>query len=137
MFLQPKRYKYKKLKKCYLKNQMLETKLNKLNFGSSGLKILESIKMPASQLEMIRQIINRTMNRKGKLWISLFPVISVTSKPTENRMGKGKGNVSFWVIPIKAGTVLFELQGISKQESFLVFKKVQKKLSFKTKIVYR
>lgn len=137
MFLQPKRYKYKKLKKRFLRQQLIETKLNKLNFGFFGLKTLESILVSASQLEMMRQLINRTMNRKGKLWILLFPSVPVTSKPTENRMGKGKGNVSFWVAPVKAGTVLFEIQGISKQESFLVLKKLQKKLSFKTKIIFR
>lgn len=137
MFLQPKRNKYKKLKKCFLKNQKIETKLNKLCFGLYGLKILESIKISASQLEMIRQLVNRGMSRKGKLWICIFPAIPITSKPTENRMGKGKGNVSYWVSPIKAGTVLFEIQGISKQESFIVLKKLQKKLGFKTKIIFR
>lgn len=137
MLLQPKRYKYKKLKKRYLRQQLIETKLNKLSFGFCGLKTLESTILSASQLEMIRQLINRGINRKGKLWILLFPSISVTSKPIENRMGKGKGNVSHWITPIKAGTMLFELQGISKQESYLILQKMQKKLSFKTKIVFR
>jgi len=137
MLLQPKRTKHKKLKKKYLSNQILETKVYNLHFGNLGLKILESTKMSASQLEMMRYTITRGMQRKGKLWINLFPSIPVTSKPTENRMGKGKGSTSYWVIPIKAGTMLFELQGISKQEGFIVLKRVQKKLSFKTKIISR
>ena len=137
MLLQPKKTKYKKLKKKYLRNQLLETKVNSLCFGTLGLKILESKKMSASQLEMIRHTIIRGMNRRGKIWIKLFPSIPVTAKPTENRMGKGKGSVSFWSIPIKAGTVLFEIQGISSQEGFLILKRVQRKLSIKTKNILK
>jgi len=137
MLFQPRKIKYKKLKKCFLRKQCIETKVNKLKFGTIGLKFLESTKISAAQLEMLRQIINRAINRKGKVWIRLFPMIPVSSKPTENRMGKGKGAIKYWVLPIKAGTVLFELQGLSVQEATLALTKVKRKLSNKTKIIFK
>merc|ERR1711879_496799 len=124
MLFQPKRTKFKKLKKRFLKQQAIETKLNILKFGIIGLKFLESTKISSTQLEMCRQTINRSINRKGKLWIRLFPTIPVSSKPTENRMGKGKGAIKFWILPIKAGTLLFELQGLSVQQSSFAFNKI-------------
>lgn len=135
--LQPKKYKYKKLKKRYIRNQKLETKANNLKFGSAGLKILESGKFTAKKIETLRQTINRFLNRKGKIWIRVFPDIPVSAKPSENRMGKGKGNIDRWVSFMKAGTMLFEIHGVSIQRSKIALQKAQKKIFLKTKLVFR
>ena len=92
MLLQPKKTKFKKLKKNYLSHN-LETKSYKLINGFIGLKAVESIRLTARQIEAVRKCVNRELGRKGKVWINIFPHIPVTSKPSENRMGKGKGSV--------------------------------------------
>ena len=110
MLLQPKRTKFKKFKKNYLSHK-IETKSYKLNNGFIGLKALESIRITSRQIEAVRKCVNRDLGRKGKVWINIFPHIPVTSKPSENRMGKGKGSVDYWCAPVKIGTVLFEICG--------------------------
>jgi large subunit ribosomal protein L16 len=135
MFLQPKRTKHKKLKKKYLTN-LLATNGFTLNFGKFGIKALEATRLTARQIESVRQTINRQLSRKGKVWITIFPHIPVTSKPTENRMGKGKGSVDFWCAPVKAGKVIFELGGnVSELEAKAALKKGCAKLPIKTTIV--
>lgn len=134
MFLQPKRSKYKKLRKGTLAR--LEFRANKLQFGTIGLKAVESGTISARQIEAARQSINRKIKRKGKLWIRIFPSIPVTQKPTAVRMGKGKGSVNHWVAKVGAGTVLFELCGISNFVSISALKTGSAKLSLKTKVIY-
>ena len=111
MFLQPKKFKYKKIKKGKLVK--LEFKSNKLIFGDIGLKAKNSGLLHARHIEACRQAISRKIKRKGKLWIRIFPDLPVSSKPTESRMGKGKGSVSHWVARVRGGTVLFEICGIT------------------------
>lgn len=135
MFLQPKKYKYKKQKKTYLAN-LLTTKSSRLKFGNYGIKAQEATRLTAKQIESVRQTVNRQLSRKGKLWITIFPHIPVTSKPTENRMGKGKGAVDFWCAPVKAGTILFELGGnVSGVEAKIALKKGCSKLPIKTTVI--
>ena len=135
MFLQPKRTKYKKLKKVYL-TKLLATSCYKLQFGNFGIKVLEATKLTAKQIESIRQTVNRQLNRKGKVWVRVFPHIPVTSKPTENRMGKGKGSVDYWCAPIKAGTILFEVGGnVPSVKIIEALKKGCSKLQVRTRIV--
>ena len=134
MLLQPKKTKYKKTKKGKLPK--LNFKSNKLKFGVIGLKSMESGTISSRQLEAARQAINRKMKRKGKLWIRIFPSIPVTQKPTAVRMGKGKGAVNHWVAKVGAGTVLFELCGISNFVSISALKTGSAKLSLKTKVIY-
>ena len=105
MLLLPKKTKYRKFKKRFFRSQHVETKSNFLNFGCVGLKSQESSKITARQIEAVRQCINRNLQRKGKIWVKIFSYIPVTAKPTENRMGKGKGNVSHWVSFIKSGCI--------------------------------
>lgn len=137
MLLQPKRTKYRKLKKRYLTNQLVETKNNKLKFGCFGIKILKATRLTARQIESTRQSINRYLKRNGKLWITIFPHIPITKKPTENRMGKGKGNVEFWSVPIKAGTVIFELEGnISPVKAEIALNRGRSKMPVKSKVVF-
>ena len=93
MLLQPRQFKHRKLKKRYINNQLIETKSNTLRYGRIGLKALAATRLTARQIEAVRQCVNRNLARKGKIWITVFPSIPVTSKPTENRMGKGKKEV--------------------------------------------
>jgi large subunit ribosomal protein L16 len=136
MLLQPKKLKFKKLKKNYLKN-CLETKSFELRQGTVGLKALSSMRITSRQIEAVRQCINRDLGRSGKIWINVFPQIPVTKKPTENRMGKGKGSISFWCVPIKTGTLLFEIAGVSNMMAKRALVKGGNKLPFKTKIIIR
>lgn len=130
MFLQPKRSKFKKLRKGKLSN--LEFKSNKLKFGTIGLKAAESGTITARQIEAARQSITRKINRKGKLWIRLFPSIPVTLKPIEVRMGKGKGSVNFWAARVAGGSVIFELCGVTRNTALAAFRTGGAKLPIKT-----
>ena len=136
MLLQPKKIKYKKVKKNYLKNN-LETRACLLHQGSIGLKATESIRLTSRQIEAVRQCVNRELGRRGKIWINIFPHIPVSAKPTENRMGKGKGAISYWCAPIKIGTILFEITGVPLLKAKQALLKGSNKLPIKTKIILR
>ena len=132
MFLQPKKSKYKKLRKGKLTK--LNFRNNKLLFGSIGIKALESGIISSRQIEAARQAISRRIQRKGKIWIRIFPSYPVTKKPIEVRMGKGKGAVNYWAAKVSGGTVLFELEGISNNIAMSAFKTGGAKLPVKTGI---
>ena len=134
MLLLPKRSKYKKVKKGKLKK--FEFKSNNLKFGTIGLKSIESGIISARQIEAARQAIVRKTNRKGKLWIRIFPNLPITNKPKEVRMGKGKGSVSFWASRISGGKMLFEMCGISNKIAILAFRTGGAKLPVKTQIIF-
>ena len=135
MFLQPKKTTFRKYKKSFLKKTP-SSKINCLKFGDFGLKILNSFRLTAKQLESLRQCINRELKREGKLWFRVFPHIPVTKQPTENRMGKGKGTVEFWSLSVRAGCVLLEVGGSVKESKALsALKKAQAKLPVKSVIV--
>jgi large subunit ribosomal protein L16 len=131
MFLQPKKVKYKKIKKGKLVKFSYN---NNLNFGTLGLKALESGFISARQLESARQAMARKIKKKGKLWIKIYPNLPITKKPTEVRMGKGKGNVSHWVAKIKGGSVLFEVCGINRKTAIKAFRTGGAKLPIRTQI---
>jgi len=134
MLLQPKKTKYKKQKKNYLINN-IETRACKLNHGSIGLKATQSLRLTSRQIEAVRQCVSRELGRKGKIWVNIFPHISVSAKPTENRMGKGKGAISYWCSPVKIGTILFEITGVPILKAKLALIKGGNKLPIKTKII--
>jgi large subunit ribosomal protein L16 len=119
MFLQPRKTKYKKLRKGKLPR--LEYKSTVLKFGVVGLKAAESGTISAKQLEAARQAINRKLNRKGKIWIRIFPNYPITKKPIEVRMGKGKGSVNYWAAKVGGGAVLFEICGVNLQKAISAF----------------
>ena len=133
MWLQPKKTKYKKMQKGKLSK--LNYRSNTLKFGSIGLKATKSGTLSSRHIEAARQAIVRKLDRKGKLWIRVFPTIPITAKPTEVRMGKGKGSVSHWSVKVSAGTVLFETYGIAKITAITAFKTGGAKLPVKTKIL--
>ena len=131
MLLQPKKVKYKKIKKGKLVKYSYK---NNLDFGTIGLKALESGLISSRQIEAARQAIVRKMKKKGKIWIKIFPSLPITKKPTEVRMGKGKGSVSHWVARVKGGSVLFEVCGINKKTAIKAFRTGSAKLPVKTQI---
>ena len=133
MLLQPKKTKYKKIQKGKLSK--FNFRSNKLKFGSIGLKATKSGTISSRQIEAARQAIVRKLSRKGKLWIRVFPTVPITAKPTEIRMGKGKGAFSHWSAKINAGTVLFEVYGISQNVAITAFKTGGAKLPIKTMIL--
>ena len=128
----PRKIKYKKTKKGKLVK--LEFKSNNLKFGTIGLKAAESGIINSRQIEAARQAIVRRLKRKGKIWIRIFPYLPVTSKPTGIRMGKGKGQISYWGARVRGGTTLFEICGVNFSTVFTALQTGGAKLPIKTKI---
>ena len=89
----------------------IEPKTNLLKFGTHGIQALEKGRISARQIEAVRRTITNYLRRKGKVWIRIFPDFPITNKPSEVRMGKGKGNVAYWVCNVKPGRILYELSG--------------------------
>src|SRR5512138_1771168 len=108
--LQPKRTKYRKAFKGRIHGNSKGG--TALNFGSYGLKAMEPERVTARQIEAARRAITREMKRQGRVWIRIFPDVPVSKKPTEVRMGKGKGSVEFWAARVKPGRILFEIDGV-------------------------
>jgi len=133
MLLQPKRTKYRKYRKGVLPK--LEHRANKLEFGVFGLKATESGCISANQIEAARQAITRKIQRKGRVWVRIFPNLPITSKPIEVRMGKGKGSVSHWVARVGGGAMLFEIEGIPEKLAKSALKIGAAKLPVKTIII--
>ncbi len=129
----PSRTKYRKQQRGRLKGVALAG--NYLAFGEYGLKTLEAHWLTANQIEAARMAISRYLKKGGKLWVRVFPDKPVTKKPAETRMGKGKGNVEFWVAVVKPGRILFELSGVSEEEAREAFRMASHKLPVKTRFV--
>ena len=108
--LQPKRTKFRKAFKGRIKGEAKGG--SDLNFGTYGLKSLEPERVTARQIEAARRAITRHMKRAGRVWIRIFPDVPVSKKPTEVRMGKGKGSPEYWVARVKPGRVMFEIDGV-------------------------
>jgi large subunit ribosomal protein L16 len=133
--LQPKRTKFRKAHKGRIHGNAKAGTV--LNFGSYGLKALEPERVTARQIEAARRAITRHMRRTGKLWIRIFPDVPVSKKPTEVRMGKGKGTPEFWACRVKPGRILFEIEGISAELAREACARGASKLPIKTKFVSR
>ena len=133
--LSPKRTKFRKLHKGRIKGQAKGG--TDLNFGSFGLKATEPERVTARQIESARRAMTRQMKRQGRVWIRIFPDVPVTQKPTEVRMGKGKGSVEYWAAKVKPGRVMFELDGVSEPIAREALRLAAMKLPIKTRIVAR
>ena len=133
--LQPKRTKFRKAHKGRIKG--LATSGNSLDFGQFGLKALEPERITARQLEAARRALTRHMKRAGRVWIRIYPDVPVSKKPLEVRMGSGKGGVEYWVVRIKPGRILFELDGVPGPLAKTAFERAAEKLPIKTKVVAR
>ncbi|WP_286963632.1 50S ribosomal protein L16 [Idiomarina sp. UBA3992] len=133
--LQPKRTKFRKMHKGRIRGEAKGG--SDLNFGTFGLKALEPERVTARQIEAARRAMTRHMKRQGRVWIRIFPDTPVTSKPVEVRMGKGKGNVEYWVAQIQPGRVLYEMDGVPEELAREAFRLAARKLPFKTTFVTR
>lgn len=135
MLLMPKRVKYRKLQKGQRRG--VATSGADLAFGEFGLKSLENGWLKSNQIEAVRVIIARQLHKGGKLWIRAFPDKSITKKPAEVRMGKGKGDLDHWVAVIRRGKILFELGGVPEEYARQCFRLVAYKLPLRTRFVTR
>jgi large subunit ribosomal protein L16 len=133
--LQPKRTKFRKQHKG--RNRGLATTGSKVSFGEFGLKATARGRITARQIEAARRTITRTVKRGGKLWIRVFPDKPISKKPLEVRMGKGKGNVEYWVAQIQPGRMLYEIEGVPEDLAREAFALAAAKLPFKTTFVKR
>ncbi|MBI5150651.1 MAG: 50S ribosomal protein L16 [Candidatus Omnitrophica bacterium] len=135
MSLMPKKVKYRKSIKG--KNRGIATSGNRLHFGEFGLKAVENGVIRANHIEACRVAAARKMKGAGKIWINIFPYLPVTRKPAETRMGKGKGDLAFWVCPIYRGRMLFEISGVPEEFAKIVCRLIAFKLPVRTKFVSR
>ena len=133
--LQPKRTKFRKMHKGRIKGNAKGG--TTLNFGSYGLKAMEPERVTARQIEAARRAMTRHMKRSGRVWIRIFPDVPVSKKPTEVRMGKGKGSVDFWSAKVKPGRVMFEIDGVSDVVAREALRLAAMKLPIKTRVVQR
>jgi large subunit ribosomal protein L16 len=135
MVMMPKRVKYRKLQRGQRRG--VATTGATLAFGEFGLKTLENGWIKNTQIESVRVILARQLNKGGKMWIRIFPDHSITKKPAEVRMGKGKGDLDHWVAVVKRGRVLFELGGVQEEYARRCFRLAAHKLPLRTKFVTR
>jgi len=133
--LQPKRTKFRKQMKG--RNRGLAQSGNKVSFGEFGLKATGRGRITARQIEAARRTITRTVKRGGKLWIRVFPDKPISKKPLEVRMGKGKGNVEYWVAQIQPGRMLYEIEGVNEDLAREAFALAAAKLPVQTAFVKR
>lgn len=133
--LQPKRTKFRKQFKG--RNRGLANNGNKVSFGQFGLQAADRGRITARQIEAARRAMTRHIKRGGKIWIRIFPDVPISKKPLEVRMGKGKGNVEYWVCKIQPGKMLYEMEGVTEETAREAFKLAAAKLPFKTNFVIR
>ncbi|MAS40934.1 MAG: 50S ribosomal protein L16 [Porticoccaceae bacterium] len=133
--LQPKRTKFRKQQKG--RNRGLAERGSKVSFGEFGLKAIGRGRLTARQIEAARRVITRRIKRGGKVWIRVFPDKPITQKPLEVRMGKGKGNVEFWVAQVQPGRMLYEMEGVPEDVAREAFTLAAAKLPMATTFVKR
>lgn len=133
--LQPKRTKFRKQFKGRIKGAAKGG--FSLDFGTFGLKALEPERVTARQIEAARRAITRQMKRQGRVWIRVFPDVPVSSKPTEVRMGKGKGAPEYWAARVNPGRILFEIDGVSHEVAQEALRLGAAKLPIRTRFIQR
>ena len=133
--LSPKRQKFRKMQKGRMKG--VSQRGHRLSNGMFGIKSLESKFITSRQIEAARIAATRYMKREGQLWIKIFPDKPITKKPLEVRQGKGKGNVEYWVSPIKPGKILYEMEGVDEALAREAFSLAAAKLPVSTQFISR
>jgi len=133
--LSPKKTKYRKAFKGRIHGTAKGGTL--LNFGSYGLKAVEPERITARQIEAARRAITRHMKRQGRVWIRIFPDVPVSAKPTEVRMGKGKGSIDYWAAKVKPGRIMFEIDGVAESVAREALRLGAMKLPVLTRVVIR
>ena len=133
--LQPKKTKFRKQFKGRIHG--VAKGGTDLNFGQYGLKAVEPERVTARQIEAARRAITRQMKRQGRVWIRIFPDVPVTAKPTEVRMGKGKGAPEYWAARVKPGRIMFEIDGVPEDIAREAMRLAAAKLPIRTRFVQR
>jgi len=135
----PKKVKFRKwhTMRTHPEKVGVETRGISLAFGSFGLKAITPHRVRSNQLEASRKVLSRAVSKSGKVWIRVFPDMPYTQKPAEVKMGKGKGDPQGYQVQIRAGRILFEIDGIPEVEAREALRKAGTKLPIKTKIVSR
>ena len=133
--MQPKRTRFRKQQKG--KNRGKAYRGGELSFGDFGLQALENGRLTARQIEAARIAMTRHAKRGGKVWIRVFPDKPVSKRPPETRMGKGKANPEYWVAVVKAGRVLYEMEGLSEANAREALRLASHKLSIRTRVLSR
>jgi large subunit ribosomal protein L16 len=133
--LAPKKVKYRKQQKG--RNRGKSMRGNVLAFGDFGLQAVGNAHLTARQIEAARIAMTRHVKRGGKVWIRVFPDKPITKKPAETRMGKGKGNPEEWVAPVKAGRMLYEMEGVTNKVAHEALRLAAHKLPVATRVVVR
>jgi large subunit ribosomal protein L16 len=133
--LMPKRVKYRKQMRGRMKGK--ESRGVEISFGEYGLLAMEPGWVTARQIEAARRTLVHAMKRRGKVWIRIFPDKPYTQKPPETRMGKGKGNVEYWVAVVKPGRVMFEVGGLDEATAREALSLARRKFAIKTKVIAR
>ena len=135
--LTPKKVKHRKWQKGRRKNKGKATRGFTISFGSCALKAMEATWLSSRQIEAARRAMTRYVQRGGKIWIRVFPDKPITKKGIEVPMGGGKGSVDSYVVPIKPGRIIFEMDGVSEEMAKEAMRKAGHKLPIKTKFIIR
>jgi len=133
--LSPKRVIHRKVQRGRIKG--CATRANTIDFGEIALVALEPVWLSAKHIEAARVAINRKLERKGNVWLRIYPDKPITKKPADTRMGKGKGAPEFWAAAIKPGVILFEVGGIDIKLAERALELAASKLPIKTKIAFK
>ncbi|MBU1091635.1 50S ribosomal protein L16 [Patescibacteria group bacterium] len=135
----PKKVKYRKWHRMRVnpKKKQVATRGAVVSFGGYGMKAEQPGEITSNQIEAVRRVLTRSVQKTGKVWIRIFPDRPVTKKPPETGMGKGRGDPVGFVASVKSGRILFELDGVSKEVAKSAIKKASSKLPVKTKFVLR
>jgi large subunit ribosomal protein L16 len=133
--LSPKRVKWRRQHRPNFKGMAIRG--STIAFGDYGMAATEASRLTARQLEAARVAISRSVKRGGKLWLRVFPNLPLTKKPAETRMGSGKGNPELWVAMILPGRILFEMNGVTREQAKAAFDLAAAKLPFTTKFIAR
>jgi len=135
--LQPKKQKHRKWHKGRSRKRMVETRGTKLGYGSVGLQSLGATWLTPNQIEAARKVIVNALKREGKLWIRVFPDKPVTKLPPEVTLGGGKGNVDHYVVPVRPGRVLFEIDGVDSSRAEAALRLAGHKLPVKVRVILK
>lgn len=133
--LSPKRVKWRKPHKGRIRG--MAHRGSSVDFGDFALQTTDSGRITSRQIEASRIAINRYIKRGGKVWIRIFPHKAITEKPAETRMGSGKGNPEYWVAEVKPGRILFEINGVTREQAQEAFRLAGHKLPVKTRFIAR
>lgn len=133
--LQPKKQKYRKMQKGRSRGRLKETRGVDLSFGRFGIQALSPAWITSRQIEAARKAITHSLKREGNVWIRIFPDKPVTKLPPEVTLGGGKGDVDHYVVPVRPGRILFEIDGVSEALAFRALRLAGHKLPVKTKII--